>query len=76
MLSVILTFEPLYRKNHVNIDMYSSMQAHSKMINYVNVGKSLSVNISFLINGQNNEHLFLKPRFHELLSQNGGELMS
>ena len=31
MLSVILTFVPLYRKQYVNIDMYSSMQAQLKM---------------------------------------------
>ena len=29
--SVILTFVPLYRKQYVNIDMYSAMQAHFKM---------------------------------------------
>ena len=31
VLSVILTFVPLYRKQDVNKDMYSSMQAHFKM---------------------------------------------
>ena len=28
---VILTFVPLYRKQYVNIDMYSSMQVYFKM---------------------------------------------
>ena len=30
VLNVILTFVPLYRKQYVNIDMNSSMQAHFK----------------------------------------------
>ena len=43
------------------------------------LANSPPVSISFLIDGLNNEYIFFlnaRPRAHELMSQNGGELMS
>ena len=36
----------------------------------------MSISISFLIDGLNNDYLFFKTWVHELMSRNGGELMS